>query len=97
MKKKFTFLTLLGLIFLSALMIPEGASAHGGEKHPKKAKVAQVDSLKKTTAVAQDTIVFSEVAPTDHAEHKANPAKVHASIADFPHIHPLMSISRSCF
>ncbi|WP_225987802.1 hypothetical protein [Rufibacter sp. LB8] len=90
MKKNITFLKLLGLLFLSALMIPEGASAHGGEKHPKKTKLAQVDSLKKTAAAAQDTIVFSEVAPADHAEHKANPAKVHASIADFPHIHPLI-------
>jgi uncharacterized membrane protein len=81
---------LIGLLLAASSLLIFEAQAHGKEKHGKKAEQAKADSLKKPGAVAQDTIVLSKVAPVDHTEHKANPAKVHASISEFPHIHPLI-------
>lgn len=90
MKKSLLFLALAGLLFLSALMVPQGVSAHGGEKHPKKAKAAQADSAKAVTTLDRDTVTLENMTTAEHAGHVAEPSKVHASIADFPHIHPLI-------
>jgi uncharacterized membrane protein len=90
MRSSTTIRCLLGFLLIAIFLLPLESLAHGGEKHPKKAKAAQADSLKKAVASTKDTITFTKVTPAEHAGHKADPAKVHASISDFPHIHPLI-------
>lgn len=81
---------LLAFLLLTVYLLPFKVLAHGGEKHDKKATSAKVDTVKKASSVAPDTITFNKVSPADHAGHKADPAQVHASISDFPHVHPLI-------
>lgn len=66
------------------------ALAHGGEKHGKKAEAAKVNSPEKSAKTVQDTNALGEVTLGEHAPHKANPAKVHAALSEFPHLHPLI-------
>ena len=81
----------LAFLFLTLLVSPTGAWAHGKEKHKKKANVAvAADTVKQETKPWGDTAVLQNVTPAEHAGHEANPAKVHAAMADFPHIHPLI-------
>ncbi|PIQ21360.1 MAG: hypothetical protein COW65_09605 [Cytophagales bacterium CG18_big_fil_WC_8_21_14_2_50_42_9] len=69
---------------------PLGGMAHDGKKHQKKAQATPVDTIRQEPKLAKDTIVLKDVTPAEHAGHEANPRTVHASFADFPHIHPLI-------
>ncbi|MBA9079105.1 DUF2231 domain-containing protein [Rufibacter quisquiliarum] len=85
-----TFLFLLCFLFISVALSPRTVIAHGGEKHKEKAKTPQADSSRQEPEDSRDTVVLKDVTPAEHAGHVANPGEVHASLADFPHIHPLI-------
>jgi uncharacterized membrane protein len=90
MKPANLFLFLLSFLFLILILNPQRVMAHGGEKHQKKAKPAPADTIKQEPQASLDTLVVKDVTPAEHAGHEANPRTVHASFADFPHIHPLI-------
>lgn len=91
-KVKFFFYLYSLLLFLSILYTPS-LFAHGNEKHGKKPKAQQTDTIQKatTTPAADSTaITGGTVTGHEHAAHKEGSKTVHASISDFPHIHPLI-------
>ncbi|RNI24073.1 DUF2231 domain-containing protein [Rufibacter latericius] len=90
MKPNHISLYFLAFLFLALFLKPQSSVAHGGEKHPKKAKVAPVDSARLEPKPDGDTVVLKDMTPAEHAGHVADPGKVHASLAEFPHIHPLI-------
>ncbi|KAA3436009.1 MULTISPECIES: hypothetical protein [Rufibacter] len=90
MKPSKLLICLLGFFLLTNFLFPNETQAHGKEKHGKKAESAKVDTLKEARATVHDTLTSGKVSPEEHADHMANPAKVHASLSDFPHIHPLI-------
>ncbi len=57
----------------------------------KKAKAnTQVDTIRSPAVEAKDNISRKTVTPAEHAAHVSGDQTVHASFADFPHIHPLI-------
>jgi uncharacterized membrane protein len=92
--KSFAFVICLSCLII--LFLPAQVFAHGGEKHGKKAEtrkkplVAKADSATVKEGTAQDTITFSTTTPEAHAGHVADKSTVHASLSDFPDIHPLL-------
>lgn len=89
MKSSPIFLRLLGFLFLILILNPPHANAHGGEKHKKKVKATPTATSRHEPKETGDTVVLQNT-PAEYAGHVANPGKVHASFADFPHIHPLI-------
>ena len=81
---------LLSFLLLILALCPFEVMAHGGEKHQKKAKVTSTGTTGQEPKETNDTIALKDNTPAEHAEHVANPEKVHASFSDFPHIHPLI-------
>lgn len=84
----------VGLV-MSYLIVVSPVLAHGGEKHEKKktqsAKVQTADTTR-VQAISSDTVKSHAPmsAATVHTEaHEQTPRKVHASLSDFPNIHPL--------
>lgn len=67
-----------------------GLRAHGNEKHGKKSQANQVDTLSAKNHDQADTITGGTVSIAEHAGHIVDKKTVHASISDFPHIHPLI-------
>lgn len=90
MKPSYIFSCLWVFLFLAVFLKPQNSAAHGGEKHPRKAKAAHADSTGQGPALNRDTLALGGMTPAEHASHVAEPRKVHASLADFPHIHPLI-------
>ncbi|MBK0401859.1 hypothetical protein I5M27_02615 [Adhaeribacter sp. BT258] len=85
---KYWFLT----SFCLALALLNGPTllGHGNEKHGKKTETEQVDTLNTKAQEQVDPITGGTVTEAEHAGHIADKRKVHASISDFPHIHPLI-------
>ncbi|MFB9864896.1 hypothetical protein [Rufibacter immobilis] len=88
--KSITTFRCLAFLLMALFLFPQSTWAHGGEKHPKKAAAAQADTIRQEAKASHDTLVLQEVTPAEHAGHVANPGTVHASLSDFPHIHPLI-------
>lgn len=85
------FVCLLGFIFIQMALSPADVAAHGKEKHKKTQAVA--DSTQQRPAVVETKADTASIAG-NMAGQVAVVAKadqgVHASLADFPHIHPLI-------
>jgi uncharacterized membrane protein len=90
MKRATIFACLLSFLLLTMVFNLPGVMAHGGEKYKKNAKYTATDTIRQELKTASDTAVLKDVTPAEHAGHQANPGTVHASFADFPHIHPLI-------
>jgi uncharacterized membrane protein len=81
------------LLLLSTLLLcTTDATAHGGEKHEKKAAKTAQPAVAATPDSAQavpDSAAHT-VTPEEHAAHLQQPATVHATPDDFPNKHPLI-------
>lgn len=87
------FICVAALYFL--VLIP--ALAHGGEKHDKKKNTAtetvtpEAHDTAQTKQSTLDTAASHAPATSIHTEaHEHSPSQVHASLSDFPNIHPLI-------